>query len=65
MKKEGLIDNEVSRMFSLATYAKKIGLNIDDLTPIEIEPLQTQIENLLIKGIKDIKDNSYISGINK
>ena len=60
MKKEGLRDNEVSRMFSLATYTKKIGLNIDDLTPIEIEPLQTQIENLLIKGIRDIKENSYI-----
>ena len=59
-KKEELIENEVSRMFSLAVYVKKIGLNIDDLTPIEIEPLQTQIENLLIKGIKDIKDNSYI-----
>ena len=47
MKKETFMDNEVARMFYLAEYAKKIGLNIDLLTPIQIEPIQTQIEELL------------------
>ena len=50
-----LKDNEIARMFDLASYAKKIGLNIDHLSPNQIEPLQIQIENLLIEGIKNIK----------
>jgi hypothetical protein len=56
MKKElKLKDNEIARMFALALYVKEIGLNIDHLSPIQIEPLQIQIENLLIEGIKNIK----------
>jgi hypothetical protein len=56
MKKElKLKDNEIARMFDLASYAKKIGLNIDHLSPNQIEPLQIQVENLLIEGIKNIK----------
>jgi hypothetical protein len=47
MGKDTFMDNEVARMFYLAEYAKKIGLNIDHLTPIQIELIQIQIEELL------------------
>ena len=62
MKKElKLKDNEVARMYDLAQYAKKIGLDIYDFGYDELEPLQIQIENLLLEGIKELKNKGYDS----